>query len=66
MLFLFFWLQSSHLSKDELVGPRGRKLLLLRKEVLHLRKPEGHMFTAWKKNNLASLVKISESDALAP
>lgn len=62
---LFFWLQSSHLSKDELVGPTGRKILLLRKEVSHLRKPEGHMFTEWKKKkNQASLVKISESGAL--
>lgn len=49
---LFFWLQSSHLSKDELVGPTGRKILLLRKEVSHLRKPEGHMFTEWKKKKI--------------
>lgn len=61
---LLFWLQRSHHSKDEFVGLTGRKILLLRKEVSHLRKPEGHMFTEWKKNSLASLVKISESGTL--
>lgn len=41
----------------------GRKLIA-RKEIAHLRNPEGNMFTEEGGNNLTSLVRIDENSAL--